>query len=35
MEELGLYRISVLGVWDAIAYAERDQFGLAKEKLKA
>ena len=35
MEELGLYKISVLGVWYAIAYTERDRFGSAKESLKA
>ena len=35
MGELGLYKISVLGVWYAIAYSERDQFGSAKDNLKA
>jgi hypothetical protein len=34
MEELGLYKVSVLGVWYAIAYWERDHQGSAKEALK-
>jgi hypothetical protein len=34
MEELGLHKISVLGVWYAIAYSERDQYGSAKDKLE-
>jgi hypothetical protein len=34
MEELGLYKISVLGVWYAIAYSERDQQGTAAKMLK-
>jgi len=34
MEELGLYKISVLGVWYAIAYCERDQHGSASTTLK-
>jgi hypothetical protein len=33
MEELGLYKISFFGVWYAIAYNERDQYGSAKDKL--
>lgn len=35
MEELGLYNISVLGVWYAIAYTERDRMGSAKGSLKS
>ncbi|KAF1922049.1 hypothetical protein BDU57DRAFT_584981 [Ampelomyces quisqualis] len=35
MQELGLHKISVLGVWYAIAYCERDQYGSAKDELKA
>jgi hypothetical protein len=35
MEELGLYSISVLGIWYAIAYTERDQTGSAKSSLKS
>ncbi|KAF2845779.1 hypothetical protein T440DRAFT_543464 [Plenodomus tracheiphilus IPT5] len=35
MAELGLHEISVLGVWYAIAYQERDQRDSAKEKLKS
>jgi hypothetical protein len=34
MEELGLYNISVLGVWYAIAYTERDRTGSAKSMLQ-
>jgi hypothetical protein len=34
MEALGLYKISVLGVWYAIAYTERDQRDSAKTALK-
>lgn len=34
MEELGLYKISVLAVWYAIAYLERDQCGSAGATLK-
>jgi hypothetical protein len=34
MEELGLYNISVLGVWYGIAYTERDQSGSAKSTLQ-
>jgi hypothetical protein len=33
MEELGLYSISVLGIWYAIAYTERDQTWSAKSSL--
>ena len=35
MEELGLYKVSVLGIWYAIAYAERDQLEAAKRTLKS
>lgn len=35
MYELGRYHIFPLGVWYAIAYCERDQYGSAKDKLKA
>lgn len=35
MDELGLYRVSVLGVWYAIAYSERDNIGSARDILKA
>jgi hypothetical protein len=31
MEELGLFKISVLGVWYAMAYKERDERGSAEE----
>jgi hypothetical protein len=34
MEELGLYSISVLGVWFAISYTERDKAESAKTILK-
>lgn len=34
MKELGLYKISVLGVWYAIAYQEREQRGSTKGALK-
>jgi hypothetical protein len=34
MEELGLYKISVLGIWYAIAYSERDEYGSAAKTLK-
>jgi hypothetical protein len=34
MEELGLYTISILGVWFAIAYTERSQHESAKDTLK-
>jgi hypothetical protein len=34
MDELGLYKISVLGVQYAIAYLERDQYGSAGDTLK-
>jgi hypothetical protein len=35
MEELGLYKVPVLGVWYAIAYSERDQQGTAAKTLKS
>jgi hypothetical protein len=35
MNELGLYSISVLSVWYAIAYAERDRTGSAKSTLQS
>ena len=34
LQELGLYDISILGLWYAIAYLERDHAGSAKSTLK-
>lgn len=35
MDQLGLYSISVLGVWFALAYVERELQGSAKDALKS